>query len=202
MTDFPVPPSLARMRWEALFEDMEAQFAAADRMGFEAEVSERARVEIADISLGDRLRGAKGQTIGLFLKGGRRLRGVLVHVGSEWTVVDEGWHQWLVPYASVLSYEGLGRLAFAEGSTIRKTLGLGSALRGLARDRANLSVHVTDGSGSDHTLEGVIDRVGRDYFDLAVTVPGEARRVGNVTSVRTVPFAAMVALRSQQERSC
>jgi hypothetical protein len=179
---------------------MEAQLAASDRQGLEAEVSERARVEVAGVSVADRLRGAKGHKLALVLKGGLRVRGVLVHVGSQWIVVDEGRHQWLVPHDSVVFYEGLGRLAFGEGSNIQKRLGLASALRGLARDRADLTVYFSGGTLPDHALSGVIDRVGTDHFDLAVTIPGEPRRAGNVAAVTTIPFAVMVALRSQRNR--
>jgi hypothetical protein len=45
-------------------------------------------------------------------------------------------------------------------------------------------------------MRGVIDRVGTDHFDLAVTMPGEVRRSGNVVSVATVPFQSLAALRS------
>jgi hypothetical protein len=45
-------------------------------------------------------------------------------------------------------------------------------------------------------LSGVIDRVGRDYFDVALTRPGEVRRAANVTQVASVPFSSLAALRS------
>lgn len=83
-----------------------------------------------------------------------------------------------------------------EPSSVRRKLGLASALRGLARDRADLSVFLIGGAEGMPGLSGVIDRVGRDYFDLAVTRPGEARRATNVSQVATVPFSALGALRS------
>ncbi|BAS17203.1 hypothetical protein AHiyo8_55060 [Arthrobacter sp. Hiyo8] len=45
-------------------------------------------------------------------------------------------------------------------------------------------------------MRGVIDRVGKDHFDLAVMLPGEVRRSGNVVSVATIPFQSLAALRS------
>jgi hypothetical protein len=45
-------------------------------------------------------------------------------------------------------------------------------------------------------LAGVIDRVGKDYLDLAVLNPGEVRRSHQVSQVATIPFTALAAIRS------
>lgn len=187
------------MRWDALFEDMEAQLAAEQRLALESEISERARVEIAGIVLIDRLRGVLGSELSILLSSGMRISGVLAHVGSEWIVLNDAPQQWLVPHSAVVSYQGVGRLV-AQDSGVRTRLGLASALRGLARDRAEVTVHLTMGMHQERALFGVIDRVGKDHFDVAATASGEARRHGNVSSVVTVPFAALAALRSLRGR--
>nr|WP_028264845.1 hypothetical protein [Arthrobacter sp. MA-N2] len=184
------------MRWDALFEDMEAQMASERLLGLESEISERARVEIAGIATSDRLRGALGQKIDVTLRSGSVVSGALSHVGSEWVVLDEGRHQWLVPTAAALTYQGLSRQARADQSKGTQRPRLASALRTLARDRAELAVHLLGLVPEGTTLGGVIDRVGRDHFDLAVMLPGEVRRSGNVVSVATVPFQSLAALRS------
>lgn len=184
------------MRWDALFEDLEAQLASERSLGLESEISERARVEIAGIDVADRLRGAIGQKVDVKLRSGTLLSGALSHVGSEWLVLDEGRHQWLVPAAAVLTYQGLGRQARAAQSKAAQRLGLASALRVLARDRAELAVHLLGSTPEERAMRGVIDRVGRDHLDLAVMMPGEVRRPGNVVSVVTVPFQSLAALRS------
>ncbi len=184
------------MRWDALFGDMEAQLASERLLGLESEISDRARVEMAGIDVSDRLRGAIGQKIDVTLRSGTQLSGTLSHVGSESLVLDEGRHQWLVPVTAALSYRGLGRQARAGQSTASQRLGLASALRMLARDRAELAVHLLESAREERMMRGVIDRVGRDHFDLAVMLPGEVRRSGNIVSVATIPFQALAALRS------
>lgn len=184
------------MRWDALFEDMEAQLASERLLGLESEISERARMEMAVIDVSDRLRGAIGQKIDVTLRSGTQVSGTLSHVGSESLVLDEGPHQWLVPVTAVLTYRGLGRQARAGQSTASQRLGLASALRMLARDRAELAVHLLESAREERMMRGVIDRVGRDHFDLAVMLPGEVRRSGNVASVATIPFQSLAALRS------
>ena len=183
------------MRWNALFEDLELQLAEAGVLGLESEIAERSRADIASMALHERLRGSLGRHVGVHLSSGRVLAGTLSHAGSESLVLDEEVHQVLIPYAAVGHCTGLGRFAVGEASPVRRKLGLASALRGLARDRAELTVLMAGGS-PDAQISGVIDRVGRDFFDLAMVLPGEPRRAGRVADVATVPFQALGALRS------
>lgn len=190
------PPAYAvAMRWDALFEDLEAQLAANERLNLDAEIAERARVDAAGVELADRLRGSLGLGIRVHLASGSVVEGNLCHAGSEALVLNEPGHQVLIPYASVLRYAGLARLAVAEPSRVRQRLGLASALRALARDRVALAVLVSRGPG-ETTLHGVIDRVGRDFLDLAITHDAEDRRPLNVRQVATIPFGALASLRS------
>ncbi|MET3808927.1 hypothetical protein [Arthrobacter sp. UYEF3] len=184
------------MRWDALFADLEAQLAAGERLDLDVEIDERARMDAAAVELADRLRGSVGLRVGVHLGSGTIYEGTLSHAGSQWLVLDEERHQVLIPYASAVRYGGLSRLAVGAGPSVRQRLGLASALRGLARDRASLAVMVWRGAAEEAVLHGVIDRVGRDFLDLAVTRPGEERRPSNVSGVATIPFGALVALRS------
>jgi hypothetical protein len=183
------------MRWDALFADMEAQLAASERLDLDAEIAERARVDAAAVELADRLRGSLGLRIRVHLASGSVFEGSLSHAGGQLLVLNEPRHQMLIPYAAAVQYFGLARLAVAEPSTVRQRLGLASALRGLASTRAMLAVLIARGSG-ESTLHGVIDRVGRDFLDLAVTQEGEAPRAVNVRQVATIPFGALAGLRS------
>lgn len=183
------------MRWDALFEDLEAQLAAQQRLDLDAEIAERARVDAAGVELADRLRGSLGLCIRVHLASGSVFEGNLSHAGSEALVLDEPGHQVLIPYASALRYAGLARLAVAEPSRAGQRLGLASALRALARDRAALAVLVSKGPG-ETALHGVIDKVGKDFLDLALTHDAEDRRPLNVRRVTTIPFGALAGLRS------
>ncbi|HSO92772.1 MAG TPA: hypothetical protein VLR70_16685 [Arthrobacter sp.] len=184
------------MRWDALFDDLETQMAASERLDLDAEIAERTRSESAAVELADRLRGSLGLLIVVQLASGTTFEGVLSHAGSQALVLDEPRHQVLVPYASAVRYRGLSRLAVPEPSKVRQRLGLASALRGLARDRTGLAVLMTGGSTGETTLHGVIDRVGRDYLDLAVTGEGEDRRAANVRQLATIPLFALAGIRS------
>ncbi|MFF1251228.1 hypothetical protein ACFVYC_01835 [Pseudarthrobacter sp. NPDC058329] len=190
-------PYAGRMRWDALFDDLESQFAEADRLALDAEVNERARAEMVGLELADRLRAVLGCRLTVYLSSGESFSGTLTHAGGDALVLDEEQHQLLIPYAAAGRYVGLGRLSLAESSSVRRGIGLGRALRGMARDRAELSVLVGNAGGAMR-LAGVIDRVGRDYFDLAVLMPGEARRSHQVSQIATIPFTALAAIRSRR----
>lgn len=185
------------MRWDALFNDMESQFAESERLSLETELNERTRAELVATELPDRLRGALGCRLAVHLDCGEVVHGALSHAGADALVLDEEQHQVLIPYAAVVWYSGLGRLSVAEPSPVRRGLGLARALRGLARDRAELSV-MLGRSGGAVSLVGVIDRVGKDYLDLATYTPGEVRRTHSVNQVVVVPFGRLAAIRSRR----
>jgi len=182
------------MRWDGLFADLEAQADALAQAERAAEVEDRVRGEIGTLGLLDRARAAVGAPIRIRLAGGHTAAGTLVRVGSNWLLLDEGsGREALVPMAGVMSLRGLSRLSAVPGSqgVVPSRLGLRQALRGLARDRSPVRVHLRDGA----TLEATVDRVGADFVEVATHGPGEARRRSEVRAVELVPISAMVAVR-------
>lgn len=183
------------MRWEALFEDVEAQLAAAELRDAESRVSELSRLGLSSITLADRLRGQLGNMLTVRASCGTAFGGTLSHVGSGWLVLESGPSSVLIPAPGIQSIEGIGRQAQTETSGVTRRLGLAGALRALSRDRAHVIVHATDGGPR---LDGMIDRVGRDFLELAAFPRGEQRRPGNVSGVYALPFSAIAAVSSHQ----
>jgi hypothetical protein len=177
------------VRWEQLFADLEASLDAEDRAQFDAEVADLARAERAALTLADRIRAHAGGRLRLHLLDGDAVQGSVSEVGADWVLVTGATGAVLVPLAAVVGVEGLSRAATAAG---RVRLGLGVALRALARDRCYVRIRLR-GVGD---IGGTIDRVGADHLDLAVHPADEPRRVGAVSSVRTLPLAAILAVRS------
>ena len=183
------------MRWDRLFDDLEAQAEAYEAAEFDAEVGERARYEIGQLRLVDRLRGALGQPVELRTVGGCLLRGRLDGVGADWLLlVEQPDRAALVPCDAVASVAGLGALSAPPGSEGRvgARLDLRHALRGITRDRSQVQVLLTDGS----TVVGTLDRVGVDFAELAEHERGEPRRPGAVHRVRTIPLRALAVVRN------
>ena len=182
------------VRWQALFDDLEAQVAALEDAELQAEVRDRSRREAARLRVVDRLRPAVGSALVVTVLGGAVVRGALVDAGADWALLDEGGRDALVALPALLGVTGLGRESGAPGSEgqVERRLDLRWALRGLARSRAGVQVVLVDGS----VLGGTLDRVGADHVELAEHPPGEPRRAASVRQVRLVPFTALALVRS------
>ncbi|MBD8044197.1 hypothetical protein H9638_10305 [Arthrobacter sp. Sa2BUA2] len=182
------------MRWEALFADLEAQLAAAGQSAREAEIADRQRGESAAIQFADRLRGQVGRTLKVHLDSSAEpLTGVLAQMGSGWLLLRSAAGMHLVPLDAVRMVEGMDRFALPDQATVK--LGLLAALRGLARDR--YPVHLQLRGALSGTVYGSIDRVGRDFLELAVLETGQARRRDNVATAAVVPLREIAAVSSR-----
>lgn len=178
------------MRWDALFDDLEAQLEGEQRTALDAEVAERVRIERGSVTLVDRLRAHVGTSLVLDT-GPAVVRGALRDVGADFVLVgDEGGGYSVVPTAALVGVVGLGRAVAPSPGAVLRRLGLTSALRGLARDRVEVRV-VTDRS----EVRGTPASVGADHLDLVTLLAGE--RDAGPASVRTVPLSAVRVVRSR-----
>lgn len=178
------------MRWDRLFDDLEAQLAARARLELDAEVAERTRTERSKITLGERVVGATGSALVVRLRGGTVVRGVLEDSGDGWLLLVEPiGRQTLVATGAVLGVSGLGR---PRDDTRARRFGIGSALRGISRDRRAVVVVDVDGG----TVQGTIDAVGADAFEITEHPVDSPRRAEHVLGERVVPFAAVALIGS------
>ncbi|MHA7272056.1 MULTISPECIES: hypothetical protein [unclassified Arthrobacter] len=182
------------MRWESLFQDLEAQFAAARLIAVEGEITERSRLEFAALTAMDRIRGQQGVTLRIRTPSGALFSGVVRQVGSEWLVLATGSGAAMIPAIALSTVEGMGRQAVAEPSVVATRLGLGSVYRAFARDRTLLTLQLAIGGVR---LDGTIDRVGKDFLELATVPLGEQRRKGSVAGVVLIPFSNVEAVLSR-----
>ncbi len=172
------------MRWERLFEDLEAQLAAAQAQEARVGLVELVRAERATTRLADRLRASTGLSLRVqvgFLPGepDAAVDGDLVDMGADWLLLAERANgRALVPLAAVQAVAGLAPYAAPEDGSTPARLGLAHVLRALSRDRAEVAV-----STEARTLVGRLDRVGADHVDVTAaagppwTVPIAALRV-------------------------
>ena len=187
------------MRWDELFGDLEAQWAAEARRDLDAEVADRTRRERAAIGLVDRLAAAGARQLTVSLVDRTRLTGRVVDVGAGWLLLGRAGpasapgvgvvRPALIPFPAITGVVGLGPQADQVRSGRR--FGFGYALRGLSRDRAVVSV----GDASGLSCTGTIDAVGKDFLEVSEHAPDVPRRPENVTGRRVLPVAGVVLVR-------
>lgn len=180
------------MRWSELFEDLEAQLAAAEAAELRDEVAEHTRASTGAVHLSERFAADLNRRVRLRLGGGLTLEGALAEIGEGWLLLRErtsaGDRDTLVTAHALRAVQGLsGRSDRGRPGRVRP-LGLRQVLRGLSRDRALVQLRDTDGISTT----GTIDRVGADHLDIGAHPADLPRRGPAVHSVVTVPYAALV----------
>ncbi|MDN4478287.1 hypothetical protein QQX10_13010 [Demequina sp. SYSU T00039] len=171
------------MRWERLFDDLEARLAAEQRAELAAEVAERVVAERSAVAMSARLAAHRGGELVLVLEGGLRIRGTLRSVAADGVLLDMDGGEALIPEHAIVVAESLARRVAARG-VVESRLRLTSMLRSLAEQRARVVVET--GAG---TAAGALVGVGADHVDLEGDGP-----------VRTVALAAVRILRAAPER--
>jgi hypothetical protein len=184
------------MRWDQLFADLEGQARARDELELEAEMSDRVREELGQISLLNRLRAQVSQPVTLVIDGAGRMRGDLLQVGADWLLLQTP-HEVVIPLAALIGASDLPAAAVSPDgvSVLSSRLRLTAALRAVAVDRATVTVTLRSGD----TVIGTPDRVGADFVDLAVHDRGEAPRRSSVRTRLTLAFSALATVRRDSE---
>jgi len=183
------------MRWQQLFDDLQSQFEAEEAALERAESGSRARAEVGAVRLTERLAGALGCPLRLGVRGAGQVAGVLVGIGPDWVLLEDGHgREQLVALSAVRTVAGLGRrTAVPEpAGGVRARLDMRRALRGLARERSGVQIVLDDGG----TLTGTLDRVGADYVEVALHPADEPRRVEAVQGVRAVVIDVVAVVRT------
>lgn len=151
-----------RVRWEALFDDLEAQFVAVELSERAATVSELTRAERATVHLAGRLRAAVGSRLVVRVRGGDQYAGKLLEAADEWLLLGDEARRTLVPRHAVVVIGGLRATVEPDTTSVLRKLGLSHALRALSRDRVAVRIYA---AGVE--VRGRIDAVGADHVDLA-----------------------------------
>lgn len=170
------------MRWDDLFADLGSRLDAAEALDRAELVADLTRTERAAVALVDRLVAQGAGQVTLTLRTAEVLTGRVAEVGAGWLLLAEPPREHLVPLGGVVHVGGLAPFAAPPGGLVR-SLGLGRALREIARDRSVVVV-----AAGAVQLVGRVDAVGSDHLDLALVQPDTARPTGEL---RAVPFSAL-----------
>jgi hypothetical protein len=196
------------VRWERLFDDLEAQLQADSARELEAEVADRTRRERAQLGLHDRLTAVTdGPPVELKVTGLGVVRGVVTGSGPEWVLLDQQpaagrthaggieappqrlERPVLVAASAILTVVGLA--GAQRSGAVARGFGIGAALRAVSRDRAVVDVVGVDGA----VVTGTIDAVGQDLLEVAEHPGDLPRRAEHVVRVVAIPFTGLAAVR-------
>ena len=192
--------TVAGVRWEELFADIESQFERqldAERLDLEAETE---RLRIGRLSLIERLERMSGgdMPVRLVLVDAQSIEMSIESTGADWIAgearLGERRRATIVPIGSVAEVVPHGRLpdrrreVAAARSGLAERIGFAVVLRDLCRRRVEVDLCTL--TGIHH---GTIDRVGTDHLDLAIHGPGERRSARE--RARVVAFAGIVCVR-------
>jgi sRNA-binding regulator protein Hfq len=183
------------MRWDALFGDLDAQWHAAKQLDLETEINELARLELAQSTFADALRGSLGAEVTAVLCNGVVLHGSLSRVEAQWLLLASGSRSIIVPLAKLRRITGAGSSLAPARTPVAYTLA--SAMRVLSRNRSVVNLDL-DGPAPG-TVRGVLDRVGADYVQLAVVTDGAARSQDNHAGTMLIPLQGIVSVASSAE---
>ncbi|MFT4082396.1 MAG: hypothetical protein QM638_07395 [Nocardioides sp.] len=160
------------MAWEeelfGLFDELEAQAAAAYALDREAELADRSRAEYAEVTLAGRLMASLDTEIVLGVLGVGDVAGRLQRVGRGWALLTGASADWVVELQAVGAVGGASERAVPQIAwPAYARLGLGSALRRLAEAGERCVLHRRDGVRHDGTLR----RVGADFVEVVTGEP-------------------------------
>lgn len=202
-------PTVVRVHWDRLFEDLEGQLAAeweSERAVLDAE-SERLRISRLDMRSRLRVLCAASALATVDLPGGARMRVRLQALGADWVaaaILDAAESPprrstCILPFHAVhgLSVDHGLLLTSLDGDEaaapiLRERMSLGFILRDLARRRVPVNILGIDG----RDLHGTIDRAGADHLDLALHDAGAARTAAAVRGFQMIPFHAVASVQT------
>ncbi|GAA1841026.1 hypothetical protein [Agromyces salentinus] len=189
------------MRWDLLFDDLEARLDQEQRDEERALALEEERLRLGRLGLRDRLvvmagvlEHDPGAVVRIELRSGEPVTVRPSAFGRDWLTAElvggAPGHRCVLPFAAIGAVLAGPRLLerslepHAEpASSLTERMGLAFVLRDLSRRRA--PVHLLTENGRVH---GTIDRAARDHLDLAVHPAGTPRRERDVQGYRLVPF--------------
>lgn len=175
------------MRWDDLFDDLEARGPADERARWDAELADRLEHETAQIALVNRLSGTGEDTVALQLGDASWVEGTVTGVGVGWVLLTAAGarRQVLVPTTAVSVVRGLGRHTGPPPSAVAARRTLVVALRALSRTSEPVVVRTRSGE-----LRGTLTRTGADHVDVRTD---DGARSGGGSTV-TVPFGALLSV--------
>lgn len=177
------------MRWESLFDDLEAQLEGEVTAQFRDDVAQNIRSEMATERIADRLPTLTGTRLRIHLGAQIDILGTLGPVGVDYFCFATDQADWIISLSSVLSF------SFPSDQRCRRydsekysTTKLTTLLRGVMRDRLRIQLFGVDAAVLG---EGILQQVAHDFLVLLSHPRDEFARETSISQQMLVPLNAL-----------
>lgn len=177
------------MRWDSLFDDLEAQLDEQNRAQLRDEISENVRIERSTAELTQTLARFQGLELTIRLSGATEIRATLGPVSTDYLCLETDRSQWVIRRQTVESIA----LPQTQGSGLSwrhqsKSIRFASVIRGLLRDRSRCQIHGRNGNA---LAEGTLAQVAKDYLIIDVHPRDEFARPGRISGNLLIPLESI-----------
>ncbi len=177
------------MRWDSLFDDLEAQLAEQSRAQLRDEIAENTRIERATAQLSDVLSQYRGSELGVMVIGHTEIRARLGPCSTDYFCLETEASQWIIRYQVVESIalpseRRVAPLTSQSGKAIR----FSAVLRGMLRDRSRCQIYGTHGS---LIAEGTLSQVAKDFLLISMHQRDEYVRASNPAAQVMIPLESI-----------
>ncbi len=178
------------MRWDRLFDDLEALADAERARERDGEVADRTRHERGQHDLQARMLANLGNDdVSLRLHAGI-VTGRLVDVGPDWALVGSRGHSVVIALRAIRALTGLARGARIP-TVVARSFTLNGVLRGVSRDRSGVEVVDLEG----RSLTGTVESVGADHVEMVLHAADVPRRQEHLAGRVVVPLWSLGTVR-------
>lgn len=177
------------MRWDSLFNDLEAQLEEQEHAQLREEIAENTRIERATAELLPTLFGCHGLEMTLRLAGGTEVRAQLGPCANDYICMENARSQWVIRRPAIQSIALPARSRPAPGhSTESRTAPFATVVRGLLRDRARCSIYGLHGA---ELATGTLMQVAKDFVRIAVHPSDEYARPERISAQLLIPVESI-----------
>jgi hypothetical protein len=177
------------MRWDSLFDDLEAQLNEQSQAQLREEIAENIRIERATAELLPTLVRFSGHEIALRLSGGTELRAKLGPCAADYICLETEHSQWVIRCSAIQALAlPPGKVPIADQHGAGRSVKFSSVLRGLLRDRARCQIFSRDGIS---LAEGTLAQVAKDFLMILVHPRDEYARSQQVSTQLLIPLEAI-----------
>lgn len=177
------------MRWDSLFDDLEAQLAEQGRAQLRDEIAENTRIERATAELSGSLSRFHGCELSVKLAGHTEIRARLGPCAEDYFCLETDLSQWVIRYQAVESIAlPAATKPAAASSTQGRAIRFSAVIRGMLRDRSRCQIYGIHGL---LIAEGTLGQAAKDFLVISTHQRDEYVRSSEPSAQLMIPLGSI-----------